>query len=146
MKLVTTIIFLFLSASLFSQQDVHLKDGFAAEGYDVVAYYNDGAMEGNENYISDYQGVKYKFSSESNQAAFLKNPEMYIPAYGGYCAYAIADDGKKVGINPKTYKIIDGKLYLFYNSWGANTLKKWNKEGSAMMKEKADTNWKALLN
>ena len=64
--------------------------------------------------------------------------------YGGYCAYAIAVDSKKVSINPKTFEIRDGKLYLFYNAWGTNTLKLWQKENVKGLQEKADKYWEAL--
>ena len=33
-----------------------------------------------------------------------------------------------MSINPKIFEIIEGKLYLFYNFLGANTLEIWQKE------------------
>ena len=44
----------------------------------------------------------------------------------------------------KTYKILDGKLYLFYNQYGVNTLKKWNKE-ETNLKQAADKYWSELV-
>jgi hypothetical protein len=41
--------------------------------------------------------------------------------------YAMGDSGEKVKIDPETFKILDGKLYLFYNFWGNNTLDDWKK-------------------
>jgi hypothetical protein len=52
--------------------------------------------------------------------------------------------GEKVEINPETFKIIDGKLYLFYNAYFNNTLKSWNK-AEASLKAKADANWKKFI-
>ena len=40
--------------------------------------------------------------------------------------------GAKVSVDPETFKIIDGKLYLFYNSFFNNTLKDWNKDEANM--------------
>lgn len=93
--------------------------------------------------MASYQGVIYKFSSNENKDAFLKNPSRYEPQYGGWCAYAMGSEGGKVEINPETFKIIDGKLYLFYNQYFNNTLKSWNKEENNL-KSKADANWKKI--
>lgn len=57
----------------------------------------------------------------------------------------MGDYGEKVEVNPKTFKIIDGKLYLFYNSLLNNTLKSWNKN-EKKLKTQADKNWKAITN
>ena len=72
---------------------------------------------------------------------FQKNPKKYIPQYGGYCAYAIGKSSEKVSINPKTFEIRNDKLYLFYNSWGTNTLKPWKQETPEKLKNQADINW-----
>ena len=69
-----------------------------------------------------------------------KNPAKYEPQYGGWCAYAMGAKGEKVSVDPKTYKIVDGKLYLFYNRLFNNTLEDWN-ENEAKLKNKADANW-----
>ena len=75
-----------------------------------------------------------------NQKAFNENPTKYAPQYGGWCAYALGNAGELVSINPLTYKILNGKLYLFYNSWGNNTLTSWNKNEQNLLKQ-ADQNW-----
>lgn len=119
----------------------NIQSGYMAEGYDVVAYFDDKAVEGKSEYQLVHEGVGYKFSSKVNMEKFQSNPDAYIPQYGGYCAYAIGKNGDKVKINPKTYEIRDGKLYLFYNTVFANTLDKWTKEGAEELKDKADVNW-----
>ena len=75
---------------------------------------------------------------------YLENPERFEPAYGSWCAYAMAD-GDKVDIDPKTFTIIDDKVYLFYNGFWGNTLKKWNKEGAEDLKAKADQKWQEII-
>ncbi|WP_308991429.1 hypothetical protein QLS71_005275 [Mariniflexile litorale] len=50
----------------------------------------------------------------------------------------------KVGINPETFEINDGKLYLFYNPWGTNTFKLWKNESPEILKQKADKNWEQI--
>ena len=105
--------------------DYNIQKGYVAEGYDVVSYFENEAVEGKKEFKTTYDNATYKFSSEDNLNTFLNNPKKYIPQYGGYCAYAIAEKSKKVKIDPETFEIRDGKLYLFYNSWGTNTLKLW---------------------
>jgi hypothetical protein len=64
----------------------------------------------------------------------------YQPQYGGWCAYAMGADGEKVDVDPETFKLMDGKLYLSHNRFSNNTLKFWNK-GETNLKQKADANW-----
>ena len=139
------ILFTITITSLSAQTiDYNLKKGFVANGYDVVAYFNNEALEGDKKFTISLDGIKYKFSSEENLKTFNKNPKKYIPQYGGYCAYAIAIKGEKVSINPKTFQIIDGKLYLFYNAWGTNTLALQKDKNENILKEKADINWENI--
>ena len=138
-------LFLLITSALSAQTiDYNLKKGYVANGYDVVAYFNNEAIEGDKKFTTSFDGVKYKFSSSENLEVFNKNPEKYIPQYGGYCAYAIAVKNDKVSINPKTFQIKDEKLYLFYNAWGTNTLNLWKQENEDALKEKADKNWESI--
>jgi YHS domain-containing protein len=140
MKKLIIILFFAISTTFFAQ-DYNTKKGYVAEGYDVVAYFNNKAEKGTKKYTATYDGVKFKFSTKENLKTFKKSPEKYVPVYGGYCAYAIGAKGKKVSIDPETFEIRDGKLYLFYNSWGTNTLELWEKEGAEELRVKADENW-----
>ena len=124
--------------------DYNTKKGFVANGYDVVAYFSGKAIEGNKRFSLEHDGVRYKFSSPENLEAFKGNPDKYLPLYGGYCAYAIATKSQKVSINPETFEIRDGRLLLFYNSWGTNTLELWKKESPKKLKLQADTNWETI--
>ncbi|MCF2874849.1 MULTISPECIES: YHS domain-containing (seleno)protein [unclassified Tenacibaculum] len=137
------ILFVFLSTALVAQE-YNTKKGAVANGYDVVAYFSNKAVKGNKKITTKYDGVSFRFSSQENLNLFKQNPKKYIPQYGGYCAYAIGKTGEKVSINPKTFEIRDGKLYLFYNSWGTNTLELWQKEGANELKNSADKNWKKI--
>ena len=94
--------------------------------------------------MATYQKTVYYFKKEANKVKFEKAPEQYLPQYGGYCAYAIGKKGKKVKVDPETFSVEKGKVYLFYNAWGTNTLDLWNKEGAKALREKADTNWKMI--
>ncbi|HEX6179876.1 MAG TPA: YHS domain-containing (seleno)protein [Chitinophagaceae bacterium] len=144
--------FLTFSTLAFAQANKRQK-GFnlskthvAIQGYDPVAYFNDGkAVKGKPGITVSQDGVIYYFSSVQNRSAFLNNPAKYEPQYGGWCAYAMGASGEKVSVDPETFKIIDGKLFLFYNSYFNNTLKSWNKD-EANLHAKADSNWRKLFN
>jgi len=139
------LIFLTSICSVSAQNiDYNLKKGFVAEGYDVVEYFNNKAIEGNKKFIAKFDDVSYKFVSKTNLEVFNSNPKKYVPQYGGYCAYAVAVKGKKIGVNPETFEIRDGKLYLFYNSWGTNTLELWIEENAKELQKKADEHWKTI--
>jgi YHS domain-containing protein len=116
------------------------KNKIANGGYDLVAYFTDNkAVKGNSDYIVEYRGAKYQFASGEHQQMFRNEPKKYLPVCDGYCAWGVAEKGKKVPVNPQTYKIIDGKLYLFFNGdfKGApfNTLEVWNKNEDHLLQE-----------
>ncbi|ASZ14940.1 MULTISPECIES: YHS domain-containing (seleno)protein [Chitinophaga] len=135
---------LLVAMSAMAQQKPRLnvsKTGLAIEGYDPVAYFTENkAIEGKKSLSTTYQGITYRFSSAGNKAVFAAHPEQYQPQYGGWCAYAMGAKGEKVEIDPETFKIINGKLYLFYNKFLNNTLKTWNKD-ETRLKAAADQNW-----
>ena len=140
MKTFITILLIAVSTTFFGQE-YNLKKGYLAEGYDVVSYFSNRAEKGDKEFTTIYNAVKFKFSSKKNLDTFKSAPNKYIPAYGGYFAYALGTKGERVAINPKTFEIRDGKLYLFYNSWGINTFKMWQEGGAEQLKAKADKNW-----
>ncbi len=145
MKKFFILLFLVMFSGINAQQiDYNIKKGFVAEGYDVTEYFNNRAVKGSNEFSTTYDSVKYKFASQANLEKFKNNPQKFVPQYGGYCAYAIGANAEKVDIDPETFEIKDDKLYLFYNSWGVNTLKKWNKEGAITLRDKADKNWQKI--
>jgi len=126
----------------------NLKKGVAIQGYDPVTYFTKGAaIKGNSKFQHTHNGITYHFSSEATKHSFLTNPSKYEPQYGGWCAYALAKGGGKVKIHPKRFKIINDKLYLFFDTavWG-NTLKKWNDSSDKTQVDQADATWQKLIN
>lgn len=123
------------------KKEFNLKDGLAIQGYDPVAYFTLGkAVKGDKNFSLYHQGVTYYFSTTGNKEAFKQAPAKYEPQYGGWCAYAMGAKGEKVEIDPKTFKVLNDKLYLFYNKFFTNTLTSWNKD-EVNLKQQADKNW-----
>jgi YHS domain-containing protein len=148
-RLMLIVGFLALTSAAIGQASKSAKqnldsDRLAIEGYDPVAYFKGKkAVEGKKELAHEYQGAVYRFSTQQNREAFIAAPSAYLPQYGGWCAYAMGATGEKVEVDPETFKIVDGKLYLFYNKFFNNTLETWNKNETAL-KSKADINWKSL--
>ena len=118
--------------------------GVALEGYDPVSYFTDqGPRPGRKELHYTYQGAIYYFSSPKNRARFVSDPSAYEPQYGGWCAYAMGKKGEKVSINPKSFKITNNKLYVFFKNTFNDTLKDWNKEEEPL-RAAADRQWKAI--
>jgi YHS domain-containing protein len=122
----------------------NVRKKLAIEGYDPVSYFTNKPLEGSEKFSHSHKGITYYFSSAANLQKFKTAPEKYEPAYGGWCAYAMGENGEKVKIDPETFKIVDGKLLLFYNFWGNNTLEDWN-TAERKLKQSADNNWLKIV-
>lgn len=141
----------FISVATFAQNEskriveYNLEKKVAIQGYDPVSYFKGKPLKGKKEISAIFQGVIYIFSTQANKEIFIKNPSSYEPQFGGWCAYAMGNSAEKVKIDPETFKILDGKLYLFYNAYFNNTLKYWNKD-EANLKKKADVNWKKIIN
>jgi YHS domain-containing protein len=150
-RIIVLLLVVFVSSATFAQSaskktsEYNLENKVAIQGYDPVSYFKQNkAVKGKKEIAASFDGVVYQFSSVTNKEIFSKNPAYFEPQYGGWCAYAMGSAGEKVEINPETFKIIEGKLYLFYNAYFSNTLKSWNKE-EASLKAKADVNWKKII-
>lgn len=88
----------------------------AINGYDPVAYFSEGAaFKGKKEFQYKWKGVNWRFYTEDNMNRFSQDPEAYEPQFGGYCAYAVGL-GKSASSDPSQFTIVDGKLYLNYNS------------------------------
>lgn len=112
----------------------------AVQGYDVVSYQTaKRPVRGNGNYVARYKGATYQFSSNVNMETFNGNPEKYVPAYGGYCAFG-ASVGKKFIGDPEVWRVIDGTLYLNLDT---GIQKEWLKDVPGRIKA-ADKNWKNI--
>jgi YHS domain-containing protein len=128
----------------YSQIDPINKDGVGIGGYDVVSYFRSNSpLKGDSKFRSEYNSATYYFSSRENQNLFEANPNKYLPQYDGYCALAVSY-GKKISIDPETFKITNDKLYLFFHGATSrgriNSLDTWNKNESKLL-NKAEGLW-----
>jgi YHS domain-containing protein len=113
----------------------------AVGGYDPVAYFTEGKpVEGSSDFETSYNGATWRFASAEHKAAFEADPMRYAPKYGGYCAWAAAQGYTAKG-DPQYWRIVDGALYLNYDS---GVQKKWEADIPGFI-EKADGNWPKIL-
>jgi len=127
---------------MMSSMSPDIATHVALRGYDPMSY-RDGKTPtpGDPAFTSTYEAATYYFISEANKAKFDSDPEQYAPAYGGWCAFAMSE-GKLFDIDPMRYKFgSDGRLYMFYNGAGGDTLPKWDADEAARL-AKADKIWK----
>ena len=110
-------------------------------GYDPVGYFTaQRAIEGSKQYQTQWRGVDYRFSSQANLKAFLAEPERYLPAYGGYCAYAVAN-GYTAKTDPEAWTVVDGRLYLNFNK---SVRSRWLEDVPGHISS-ANQNWPSVL-
>lgn len=114
--------------------------GLAMQGYDPVAYFTAGeATKGDYRITALHDEALYRFSSEENKAAFEANPDAYLPAYGGYCAFGAAM-GFKFDGDPNHWKIVDNKLYL---NLSKDIQERWEGDIPGFI-ESASANWETI--
>ena len=126
---------------------LNLSNGLAIKGYDPVSYFPEGGgvpKEGAKERQVVHRGVTYRFATDANKVAFEKNPEKYEPAYGGWCAWAVAEKSSKVDPDPKSFVITDGRLFLFYQGFLNDTRAWWIKDEKNLL-PKAEANWPKMI-
>jgi YHS domain-containing protein len=113
----------------------------AVGGYDPVAYFTDGRpVRGATQHRFTHQGYEYRFASAEHLATFRANPSRYLPQYGGYCAWAVANGYTAAG-NPQNWRIVDGKLYLNYND---EIQTRWERDIPGFIRS-GNVNWPSVL-
>ncbi len=123
-----------------------LGEAVGLVGYDPVSYFPEGGSKPLKGLISistEYVGVTYRFATEEHKAAFLKNPSKYVPAYGGWCAWAVGQLGKRVDVDPQSYLLRNGRLLVFYRDPSLDTRAMFL-ENPEELYRKAEANWPAL--
>lgn len=91
------------------------NSGLAISGFDPVAYFTDAVPKlGLPEFELRFAGVTWRFRNEGNRAAFLANPEVYMPRFGGYDPIAVARGASTPG-HAELWSIAEDRLYLFYS-------------------------------
>ena len=117
------------------------SSGIALEGYCPVAYFAvNKPVRGKPAHASTYNDVTYYLVSADAKKAFDRNPEKYIPAYGGWCAFGMAVQDK-FPVDPTNFKIVDGRLMVFLKNTNVDALALWNDGDDAQLIAKANAHW-----
>jgi YHS domain-containing protein len=115
--------------------------GVILKGYDAVAFFKQGKpVKGNPTIESTYQAATYLFASTADKSDFDKEPAKYVPQYGGFCSYGVANGVLANIEGPDAFTVYKGKLYFCGNQ---TALKSFKSDIDSNI-EKADTNWRQL--
>lgn len=130
--------FLIVSGTLNAQKSaLFTVEGKAIRGYDPVAYFTESkAVRGNAKFVYSWGGSDWHFVTADNLNTFRQDPDKYVPQYGGYCAYGMAN-GYKAPTDNDSWTIVNGKLYLNYNK---DVQKLWKEKQTGYIPS-ADKNW-----
>lgn len=136
-KIIVLAMSILFFGTAYSQKEIFSKSKLAIQGYDPVAYFKDSKpVQGKKEFTHTWKGAMWQFSSQENLAAFKTNPEKFAPQFGGYCAYGVAD-GHKAPTSPDAWTIVDGKLYLNYDT---DVRALWKKDQQTFIQQ-ANKNW-----
>jgi hypothetical protein len=80
----------------------------------VACFSHKRALIGDPKISHSRNGAVWNFASQQKRPAFVSAPEKNAPAYGGYCAYAVAN-GYTAATDPEAWSIVDGRPFLNYS-------------------------------
>jgi len=129
MKLKILLLLLFaVTAAASAQMESRkycLDEGVGLGGYDPLSYFQgDSPVKGSESIAFIYDDVIYHFSEEANREEFKKDPEKYLPAYGGWCSMTLVM-GEATQPVYENFLIKDDQLYLFERTLSVNGRTLW---------------------
>jgi YHS domain-containing protein len=101
------------------------EDTIGVGGHDLITYFEEeNPRKGITKFVAKHEGIYYLFANEVNYDKFRKNPERFLPQYGGWCAINIAK-GLRTTPRYDLYHIQNGKLYLFERTLSVNGKELW---------------------
>lgn len=115
-------------------------------GHDPVAYFTQNApARGKAEHKVSLPDRTYYFASAENKALFTASPTRYEPQYGGFCASGAAF-AIKLGSDPTSWQIYDGRLFIFGDVLGKMAWQidpKWNVDhGDRLWPAIAEKGWR----
>ncbi|MEM1446087.1 MAG: YHS domain-containing (seleno)protein [Planctomycetota bacterium] len=123
-----------------AEKPAHYTIPVGIHGYSPVSYFEDGPEAGSPAFPVVHDGVTYFLTDAAQVEKFEADPETYLPAYGGWCAFGMAVEDH-FAIDPTNFKIVDGRLMLFLKNADVDALELWNQQGDDDATAKADAFW-----
>ena len=137
---VPTLLCLLLFTGAALGEKINTNPTLAIQGFDAVAYFAEGKSRlGNNGFQHEHQGATWFFVNQENLDAFKADPAKYTPQYGGFCAWAAAEN-YLAPADPEVFAVRNGKLYLNFNR---DVQKKWLKDPAGFI-TRGDANWPKL--
>jgi hypothetical protein len=94
---------------------VDRNTGLAIHGFDPLAYFTDGTPSvGRGEFEYRHAGVVWRFRNAGNLAAFVADPDVYMPRFGGYDPMGVGRGVAAAG-DPRLFMIAGERLYLFHS-------------------------------
>lgn len=107
------------------------QNEIAIDGYSPVSYFEKGIAErGSAEHAVAHDGKTYHLASASQAEMFAADPNKYLPAHDGACAFG-ATKGETFPVDPTNFKIVDGRLLLFLKNDEVDARELWEKEHGA---------------
>jgi len=127
------------------QKAINIDDSkIALQGYSPVSYLDlELAQKGKKQFKTVHKNVAYYFTSSDQKATFDKNPQKYLPQYGGFCAFGVYV-GAKFRVDPNKFVVSNNKYYLFLNDLEVDAKQLWIAENHSKLVNTANKNWKLL--
>jgi hypothetical protein len=130
-----------LYAATTDQVVANRHTGLAIDGFDPVAYFVEAEPKlGRPGLEFRHAAVTWRFANEGNRAAFMADPDVYMPRFGGYDPVAIGRGAATAG-HPRLWQIANRRLYLFYST-EAHSAFADNPDGAI---EAAERHWPEVL-
>lgn len=117
--------------------------GVAIEGFSPVSYFDGKVERGSAMFAITHAGITYHLTDAAQVAEFQRDPERYLPQFGGWCAFGMSVSDK-FPIDPTAYKIVDDRLFLFLRNDGIDALDLWNKGKESELLTKARAHWRKV--
>ena len=117
--------------------------GVAIEGYSPVSYFDGRAERGSALFAVEHEGVTYHLTGSDQVAKFRRNPDKYVPAFGGWCAFGMSVEDK-FPVDPTCYLVADGRLYLFLRNGKIDAREVWTRGEHGKLVAAAAKHWKKV--